>query len=218
MKHFGLTFQISWAFCPKCATENVCYGLIWFVYCLFRFVLMHLPGIKVKVRRRFLFLRNEKLPCQHLIPRHKKVKCHIHKTHYWTQAKSESEDDTIYFLRILRRWSSQWTRIRMGKLATQSSGFDEHAIFLFPSNEYDFVSRVLWLPGKGMMWCFHWYAWFTNNSKCQKLALLLLGDVGRLTFDHSRGGPPNCQSVRKSWMFLKVVSRKVQWKGVNGNG
>ena len=158
-----------------------------------------------------------------LIAPHKKLKVKsahhaIFTTHYSTQAKSESDDDNIYFVRKLRRWSSRWTRIKTGKSATQSSGFDEHAIFLFPSNEYDFVSRVLWLPGKGMMWCLQWYVWLTNNMKCQRLALLILGDVGRLAIDHSRGGPPNCQSVRKSWMFLKVVSMKVQWKGVNGTG
>ena len=80
-----------------------------------------------------------------------------------------------------------------------------------------FTSKDILYPGKGMMWWLQWYGWLTNKTKYQRLPLPP-GDVGRLAFDHSRGGPPNCQSVRKSWMFLKVVSMKVQWKGVNGTG
>ena len=75
---------------------------------------------------------------------------------------------------------------------------------LFPSNGYDFVSHVIWLPGKGMMWCLQCYGWLTNKTKYQRL-LLPPGDVGRIAFDHSRGGPPNCQSVRKSWMFFLML-------------
>ena len=75
-------------------------SLIWCA-CLCRFVLMHLPGIKVKVSRSSLFLRNEKFSCQPLIPRHKKVKVNLAryakfskemKMKHIIRAKSEGDD------------------------------------------------------------------------------------------------------------------------------
>ena len=142
--------------------------------------------------------------------------CHIHNT-FLTQAESESEDDNI-FCQEIEEMIITVDKNQDGKISYSEFRVEWTCYFiLFPSNGFDFVSCVIWLPGKGMMWCLQWYVWLTNNIKCQKLAMLQ-GDVGRLAIDHSRGGPPNCQSVRKSWMFLKVVSMKVPWKGVNANG
>ena len=88
-------------------------------------------------------------------------------------------------------------------------------------SNFHFTSKDILYPGKGMMWWLQWYGWLTNKTKYQRLPLLL-GDVGRLAFDHSRGGPPNCQSVRKLWMFLKshegCEHESVMRKNLNSTG